>query len=62
MLEPGLGLAAFIDPGTPVQLQVEWTAVVAMGLAMLTVVGILVLLNAWLARRLDPGQALRIGE
>ena len=62
LLEPGLGLAAFIDPGTPVQLQVEWTAVAAMALAMLTVVGILVLLNAWLARRLDPGQALRIGE
>ena len=62
LLEPGLGLAAFIDPGTPVQLQVEWSAVIAMGLAMLAVVGILVLLNAWLARRLDPGQALRIGE
>ncbi|MDF2734238.1 MAG: hypothetical protein K0S97_861 [Chloroflexota bacterium] len=62
LLEPGLGLAAFIDPGTPVRLQVEWTAVAAMGLAMLTVVGILVLLNAWLARRVDPGQALRIGE
>ncbi len=62
LLEPGLGLAAFIDPGTPVRLQVEWTAVAAMGLSMLTVVGILVVLNAWLARRLDPGQALRIGE
>jgi putative ABC transport system permease protein len=62
LLEPGLGLAAFIDPGTPVRLQVEWTAVAAMGLSMLAVVGVLVVLNAWLARRLDPGQALRIGE
>ncbi len=62
LLEPGLGLAAFIDPGTPVQLQVEWMAVVALGVSMLIVVGILVVLNAWLARRLDPGQALRIGE
>jgi hypothetical protein len=26
------------------------------------VVGILVLVNAWLARRLDPAQALRIGD
>ncbi len=62
LLEPGLGLAAFIDPGTPVRLQIEWAAVAAMALSMLTVVGILVALNAWLARRLDPGQALRIGE
>ena len=62
LLKPGLGLAAFIDPGTPVQLQVEWMAVVALGVSMLVVVGILVVLNAWLARRLDPGQALRIGE
>ena len=62
LLEPGLGLAAFIDPGTPVHLQVDWTAVVAMGLSMLVVVGILVLANAWLARRLDPAQALRIGD
>ena len=62
LLEPGLDLAAFSDPGTPVRLQVDWAAVAAMALSMLTVVGILVALNAWLARRLDPGQALRIGE
>lgn len=62
LLEPGLGLAAFIDPGTPVRLQVDWNAVAAMSLSMLVVVGILVLANAWLARRLDPAQALRIGD
>ncbi len=62
LLEPGLGLAAFIDPGTPVRLQVEWIAVAALGVSMLVVVGILVLANAWLARRLDPAQALRIGD
>ena len=33
-----------------------------MGVSMLVVVGILVLVNAWLARRLDPAQALRIGD
>ena len=62
LLEPGLGLAAFIDPGTPVRLHVDWSAVAAMGLSMLVVVGILVAANAWLARRLDPAQALRIGD
>jgi len=62
LLEPGLGLATFIGPGAPVALEVDGTAVAAMGLSVLLVVGLLVAASASLARRMDPGQALRIGE
>jgi putative ABC transport system permease protein len=62
LLEPGLGLAAFIAPGAPVLLEVDWPAVAVVGLSAVVVVGLLVTTSAWLARRLDPGQALRMGD
>ena len=62
LLEPGLGLAAFIAPGDPVLLEIDWIAVTAVGLSVVIVVGLLVVTSAWLARRLEPAQALRMGE
>jgi putative ABC transport system permease protein len=62
LLAPGLGLGAFIGPGAPVILQVEWTSVAAVVLGVLAVITLMVVASSWLARRLDPGQALRIGD
>jgi putative ABC transport system permease protein len=62
LLEPGLGLGAFIGPSAPVRLTVEWAAVVTIALSVLVVVLAMVALSAWLARRLDAARALRIGE
>ncbi len=62
LLEPGLGLAAFIAPGAPVLLEIDWVTVTAVGVSVVIVVGLLVVTSAWLARRLEPGRALRMGE
>ncbi len=62
LLAPGLGLGAFIGPGAPVVLQVDWTSVAAVVLSVLAVITLMVVVSSWLARRLDPGQALRIGD
>jgi hypothetical protein len=62
LLEPGLGLGAFIGPAAPVRLTVDWAAVATVALSVLFVVLAMVALSAWLGRRLDAARALRIGE
>ena len=62
LLEPGLGLGAFIGPEAPVRLQVDWLAVGAITVIVLVVVATMVAASSWLARRFDPVQALRIGD
>jgi putative ABC transport system permease protein len=62
LLEPGLGLGAFIGPGAVVRLGVSWPAVATVALVVVVVVLAGVLGSAWLARRLDLGRVLRIGE
>jgi putative ABC transport system permease protein len=62
LTEPGLGLDAYIGRAVPVRLQVDWTAV---GIIAGTVVGVIVLMvaaSSWLARRLEPAEALRVGD
>jgi putative ABC transport system permease protein len=62
LLAPGIDLAAFSDPGAAVALQVDWTSVFGVAVAVVAVVSVAVGSSSWLARRLDIGQALRIGE
>jgi putative ABC transport system permease protein len=62
LLEPGLGLGAFVGPATPVRLYVDWLAVVAIAGTVLGVIVLMVTASSWLARRLEPSQALRIGD
>jgi putative ABC transport system permease protein len=62
LLAPGVDLAAFSDPGAAVRLQVDWGAVLGVGVAVVAVVAVAVGSSSLLARRLDLGHALRIGE
>ncbi|HET7168083.1 MAG TPA: FtsX-like permease family protein [Candidatus Limnocylindrales bacterium] len=62
LLVPGLGLDAFIGPDAPVVLSVDWGSVGLVVVAVLAVVVGMVVASSWLARRLDPSQALRIGD
>ncbi len=62
LLEPGLGLGAFIGPAAPVRLHVDWTAVAAIAGIVLVAIIVMVAASAWLARRLEPSRALRIGD
>jgi hypothetical protein len=62
LLEPGLGLGAFIGPAAPVRLQVDWTAVAAIAVTVLAAIIVMVAASSWLARRLEPTRALRIGD
>jgi putative ABC transport system permease protein len=61
LVEPGLGLATFVGvSGVP--LYVDWVALAAMSVVLIIVVGAAVALGTWLARRVRPADALRIGE
>jgi putative ABC transport system permease protein len=62
LLAPGIDLAAFSDPGAAVLLEVDWLSVAGVGVAVVAVVAVAVAWSSWLARRLDVGHALRIGE
>jgi putative ABC transport system permease protein len=62
LLAPGIDLAAFSDPGAAVRLHVDWLSVAGVGGAVVAVVAVAVAASSWLARRLDLGHALRIGE
>jgi putative ABC transport system permease protein len=62
LLAPGIDLAAFSSPDTTVRLQVNWASVVGVGVSVCAVVAVAIASSSWLARRLDLGQALRIGE
>ena len=63
LIEPGLDLAAFSSPDTTVILQVDWASI-ARGrrIAWPRSWRSPSLVSSWLARRLEPARALRIGE
>jgi putative ABC transport system permease protein len=61
LVEPGLGLATFVGvSGVP--LYFDWLALAALAVALIVVVAAAVGLGTWLARRVRPADALRIGE
>jgi len=62
LLEPGLGLAAFIGPDATVALEVDWPQIAAVSAGLVAVVAVTVVGASWLSRRTDVGQALRLGE
>jgi putative ABC transport system permease protein len=62
LLEPGLGLGAFIGPAAPVRLQVDWPAIAAIAAIVVAAIAVMVGASSWLARRLEPSRALRIGD
>jgi putative ABC transport system permease protein len=62
LLAPGLGIGAFIGPSAAVRLQVDWLAVASIAAIVLVAIIAMVGASSWLARRLDPGQALRVGD
>jgi putative ABC transport system permease protein len=62
LVEPGIDLAAFSDPGTSVILQVDWASISIVAAAVAAVVAIAVAISSVLTRRLAPVRALRIGE
>jgi putative ABC transport system permease protein len=62
LLEPGLGLAAYIGPTVAIRLQVEWSSVIATAAAVALVVAIMVGVSAWFSKRLGLGAAMRMGD
>lgn len=62
LLEPGLDLAVFIDPSAPVTLSVDWPSIGAVVLAVVVVVVAAVGASSWAAHRLNPAEALRMGD
>ncbi len=61
-LAPGIDLAAFSDPTSPVRLQADPGSLAIVAGLVAGVVAAAVGLSTWLARRLDVSQVLRIGE
>ena len=62
LVEPGLDLAAFSGAPVAVGLQVDWVTIAAVALGVTAVVVVAVTFSSLVARRLDVGHALRIGE
>jgi putative ABC transport system permease protein len=62
LTEPGLGLDAYIGRAVPVRLQVDWVAVLVIAGTVVGVIVLMVAASSWLARRLEPAEALRIGD
>ncbi len=62
LLEPGLELAIFIDPAAPVVLSVDWPSIGAVVVAVVVVVAAAVGASSWAAHRLNPAEALRMGD
>jgi putative ABC transport system permease protein len=62
LLAPGLGIGAFIGPAPVVRLQVDWLAVASIATIVFVAIVVMVGASSWSARRLDQGQALRIGD
>ena len=62
LTEPGLGLDAYIGRAVPVRLQVDWTAVAIIAGTVVGVIVLMVAVSSWLARRLEPAEALRVGD
>jgi ABC-type antimicrobial peptide transport system permease subunit len=62
LTEPGLGLDAYIGRAVPVRLHIDWVAVAAIAGTVVGVIVVMVAASSWLARRLEPAEALRIGD
>ncbi|HEY7701536.1 MAG TPA: FtsX-like permease family protein [Candidatus Limnocylindrales bacterium] len=62
LLEPGLGLGSFVGSAAAVRLEIDWPAVTAIALTVVGVVVLMVVASSWLARRLEPALALRMGD
>lgn len=62
LLQPGIDLAAFSSPDATVALAVDPISVAAIAGTIATVVVLAIALSTWLARHLDIGRTLRIGE
>lgn len=62
LTEPGLGLEAYIGRAVPVRLQIDWLAVAVIAGTVVGVIVVMVAASSWLARRLEPSEALRVGD
>ncbi len=62
LLQPGIDLAAFSSPDTTVTLAVDPIPIAAVAGTIAVVVVLAIALSSWLARHLDIGRTLRIGE
>ena len=62
LVEPGLDLSAFSGTAVAVGLELDWPRIVVIALGIVAVVAAAVAGSSWMARRLDVGHALRIGE
>ena len=62
LTEPGLGLDAYIGRAVPVRLQIDWVAVAIIAGTVVGVIVLMVAASSWLARRLEPAEALRVGD
>jgi putative ABC transport system permease protein len=62
LLQPGIDLAAFSSPDATVALAVDPVSIAAIAASIALVVVLAIALSSWLARRLDIGRTLRIGE
>jgi putative ABC transport system permease protein len=62
LLQPGIDLASFSSPDATVALAVDPISIAAVAGTIAIVVVLAIALSTWLARRLDIGRALRIGE
>jgi FtsX-like permease family len=60
LLEPGLDLAAYIDPASPVAIAVDRPAIVVVAAIVVAVVALAVAASSIVARHLNPAQALRM--
>jgi putative ABC transport system permease protein len=60
LLEPGLDLAAFIDPTSPVAIVVDRSAIAVVAAIVVAVVALAVAASSIVARHLNPAQALRM--
>lgn len=62
LVAPGLDLLAFIGPGLPVELQIDWPAIAVLVVVVLVVTTVAILLTTRFARKISLGEVLRLGD
>jgi len=62
LIAPGLDLIAFIGPGLPVELQIDWPAIILLVVVVLIVTTVAILLTTRFARKISLGEVLRLGD
>ena len=62
LLEPSLGLGAFIGPEVPFRIHVDWQGITVVAVSLMIVVTVAIGASTWLARRTRAVDALRVGE